>query len=87
MEDKPCQSCSIPISENEEFGTNADGSRNDDYCAYCYQGGEFTQPDITMQEMASLIIGFIAKEGKMSEEEAEKIALSTLPTLKRWAAA
>jgi hypothetical protein len=31
-----CQSCGMPLSKGEDFGTNAGGSKNDDYCVYCY---------------------------------------------------
>ncbi|MDR1096440.1 MAG: zinc ribbon domain-containing protein, partial [Spirochaetaceae bacterium] len=38
-----CQSCGMPLSKDEDFGTNTDGSKNNDYCAYCYKDGKFTQ--------------------------------------------
>ena len=31
MEQKFCQSCGMPLT-NEVLGTNADGSKNEDYC-------------------------------------------------------
>lgn len=38
-----CQSCGMPMKKDpEQGGTNADGSKNDQYCSYCYQKGEFT---------------------------------------------
>jgi len=36
MEQKFCQSCGMPLTE-EVLGTNADGSKNKDYCMYCYK--------------------------------------------------
>ena len=30
MENKICQSCGMPITSNEQLGTNTDGSRNED---------------------------------------------------------
>ncbi len=37
MEEKKfCQSCGMPLVE-EILGTNADGSKNEDYCVYCYR--------------------------------------------------
>ena len=47
MEQKFCQSCGMPLT-NEILGTNADGSKNEDYCNYCYKDGKFTQ-DCTME--------------------------------------
>ncbi|MBU4293030.1 MAG: zinc ribbon domain-containing protein [Actinobacteria bacterium] len=31
-----CQSCSMPMMKPEDFGTNADGSKNEEYCTYCF---------------------------------------------------
>ncbi|MDR2939528.1 MAG: zinc ribbon domain-containing protein, partial [Clostridiales bacterium] len=32
MEEKYCQSCGMPmVLTNEEYGSNADGSKNEDY--------------------------------------------------------
>jgi len=49
VEMKFCQSCGMPLTE-DVLGTNADGSKNDDYCMYCYRDGKFLQ-DCTMDEM------------------------------------
>lgn len=38
MEQKFCQSCGMPLTE-EILGTNADGIKNEDYCIYCYKDG------------------------------------------------
>src|SRR5674536_232089 len=27
-----CQSCGMPVKKNEDFGTNADGSKSENYC-------------------------------------------------------
>ena len=35
MEQKICQSCGMPIDDST-FGKEADGSKNQDYCHYCY---------------------------------------------------
>lgn len=42
-------------------GTNSDGTKNLMYCSYCYENGDFTQPDITVDEMKALV------KGKMKE--------------------
>ena len=49
MEQRFCQSCGMPLTE-DVLGTNADGSKNEDYCMYCYRDGKFLQ-DCTMEEM------------------------------------
>lgn len=40
---KNCQSCGMPMkSDPQGGGSNADGSKNMNYCSYCYQDGNFT---------------------------------------------
>ena len=59
---KHCQSCGMPLKKDEKGGgSNADGSLNTLYCSLCYQDGRFTRPDITVEEMKSLV------KGKMKE--------------------
>jgi hypothetical protein len=45
-----CNSCGRPVYKGN-FGTNEDGSENEDYCKDCFQNGEFTEPDINVNEM------------------------------------
>jgi hypothetical protein len=52
MEQKICQCCAMPIDETT-FGTEADGSKNEEYCQYCYADGHFTK-ECTMDEMIEL---------------------------------
>ena len=38
-----CQSCGMPLKNDPTGGaTNADGSKSEKYCGYCYQNGAFT---------------------------------------------
>ena len=40
MEEKYCQSCGMPMGINDElYGTEVNGSKNNDYCKYCYEQG------------------------------------------------
>ena len=79
-----CQSCGMPMENEEVFGTNLDGSKNQEYCHYCFQNGEFTNADITMEEMSDLVAGFMAKEMKITENKAKEMAKNFIPQLKRW---
>ena len=29
-----CQSCGMPLQKSEDFGTNPDGSKNQEYCHF-----------------------------------------------------
>ena len=82
-----CQSCGMPLSKPEDFGTMAQGFRQNDYCVHCYKDGSFTQPNITLQQMIALCTGYIVQSGDMSETEARALMERTLPHLKRWSGA
>ncbi len=80
---KNCQSCGMPLSRDEQGGgTNADGSKSRMYCSNCYQNGQFTLPDLTMEGMKDRVKeklkeygfpGFIAG-----------IFTRNIPKLERW---
>ena len=39
---KTCQSCAMPMRKDPQGGgTNADGSKSEKYCSYCYKDGSF----------------------------------------------
>ena len=79
-----CQSCGMPLSVSEDYGSELDGSLNSEYCKFCYQDGKFTDEGISLEEkieknaeIASTIMG-------IPKDEAIQIAKDTIPTLKRW---
>jgi hypothetical protein len=83
MEDRQlCQSCSMPIEDVALQGTQKDGSKSSEYCKYCYQDGEFVNPDMTLDEMRSLVMEKM--EDKKIPEDIIEAAISSLPHLKRW---
>ena len=74
----------MPLSKDEDFGINADGTKNEDYCVYCYKDGKFTQ-DVTMEGMIEICIPFMLGSSKdMTEEKARKSMREWFPALKRW---
>ena len=82
MEKNICQSCSMPIVSEEQFGTNKDGSKNNDYCIYCYKDGDFIDK-VNMEEYIKMNIVF-AKQAGMTEKEMKDHCEKIFPTLKRW---
>ena len=80
-----CQSCGMPMGDTDElYGTNADGSKNEEYCKYCFENGAFTFQG-TMEEMIEICVPHMANaHSGMSEETARKNMLEWFPTLKRW---
>ena len=84
---KFCQSCGMPLTA-DVLGTNADGSKNEEYCIYCYKDGAFTG-DFTMEEMAEFCAQFVDEYNKnteqnLSREEYKQMLLQYYPNLKRW---
>ncbi|MEA1985669.1 MAG: zinc ribbon domain-containing protein [Euryarchaeota archaeon] len=79
-----CQSCGMPLQNDCDLGTNADGSKNEEYCTYCYQNGNFTEPDITMDEMIDKCSPMLVEVKNMSLEEAKEMNSKFIPQLKRW---
>lgn len=79
-----CQSCSMPLSKDAGHGgSNTDGSKSTDYCSNCFNLGQFTQPNITLEQMKERvkekmrkmhIPGFLAN-----------YFTKDIPNLKRWA--
>ncbi len=82
MENKICQSCGMPITSDEQLGTNKDGSRNEDYCIYCYKDGEFIDK-VTMEEYIKMCSQFGSQAG-MTNSEMKEHCKRLFPTLKRW---
>jgi hypothetical protein len=71
------------MEKSADFGTNADGSRNENYCYFCLQKGDFTNPDLTMEQMIERLVHLSDKMG-MSQSQARELAQKVLPTLRRW---
>lgn len=83
MDMKVCQSCAMPLNDEKLYGTNKDGSKNEEYCVHCYKEGEFTS-QVTMEQMIEICVPFMVQEG-MDEDKAREIMKTTIPKLKRWA--
>ncbi len=80
-----CQSCGMPLLCESDFGTNADKSKNEEYCHYCFQNGAFSK-DETLEEMAESCIPFALQAGEYPNQEAARRGLMQgLKKLKRWA--
>ena len=80
-----CQSCSMPLLDDKLYGTNTDGSKNNEYCIYCYKNGNFTS-NISMEEMKNFCIEKMLEfHPEMNKENATKMMNEVFPKLKRWA--
>lgn len=84
-DDNRCESCGMPLADPSLLGTEADGSPSTRYCKWCYEGGGYTAPGITMGEMVDVCVGHMAIPGSgLTEEEAREYMERLLPQLERW---
>lgn len=66
------------------FGIESDGSESRDYCIFCYEDGKFTDEDLTADAMIEIAVMHMVSELGMPENEAQSLAKSVIPQLKRW---
>ena len=75
-----CQCCGMPL-DDETFSREPDGEINEDYCKWCYSGGEFKY------ESAEELIDFCVTHMATDEWPADQVRAhmeAVLPSLKRW---
>ena len=82
MERKICQSCSMPLENEGDYGTAKSGTKSEDYCVHCFVDGEFTQK-ITLEQAIAQSAEYAEMAG-LTKEEALVYARQVFPTLKRW---
>jgi len=79
---KNCQSCGMPLRKDPNGGgTNADGTKSEMYCSYCYKDGAFTR-DCTVQEMQEFCKGKLKEMGFPGFLAGWMV--KGLPKLERW---
>ncbi|WP_237389678.1 zinc ribbon domain-containing protein [Bacillus sp. USDA818B3_A] len=63
---KSCQSCGMPLAKDElGGGTEKNGTKSITYCSHCYKDGEFTLPELTMEEMKDRVKEKIVEFGML----------------------
>lgn len=83
-----CQSCGMLLEQDSDKGTEQDGSRSEEYCAFCYQKGAFAQ-EITMEDLIEHNLMDLDEWNQsmgrqVTKQEARMQLMEFLPTLKRW---
>lgn len=80
---KNCQSCSMPLKKSlNGGGTNQDGTISKEYCAHCYENGQFKQPDWTVSQMQDFVKGKMKSVGFPGFLAG--LFTKGIPKLKRW---
>ena len=75
-----CQSCAMPLAKPADHGAEADGTKNEEFCAHCYRDGSYTDPNLTLDKMVEIVARFMQKSG----DDATGVAREGLVGLKRW---
>ena len=87
MEDKTrCQSCGMPLDYfqgKDNFGTNVDGTKSDEYCSMCFRDGRFAEPSLTVNDMLNKSVNHMVKALKFTRERAKELSFEVIPKLKR----
>ena len=74
----------MPVSKDPKgSGTNADGQPSHKYCSFCYENGEFLQPDITAEEMQAFVKSKLKEMGGFMKLFAGFFT-KRIPKLERW---
>lgn len=76
----------MPMETDNLRGTEADATLSRHYCILCYENGEFTKPEINMDEMKQLVKVRIDNMRIPSELKLDLIKLSEklIPEMTRW---
>ena len=85
---RQCQSCGMLLIKNSDKGTESDGCKSEEYCAFCYQQGQFVQ-EITVEELIEHNLQDLDDWNRenglhFAEQETRAELQKFLPTLKRW---
>ena len=83
---KYCQSCAMPLNKDPNGvggGLNADGEPSNMYCSYCYEDGEFLQPEISAEEMQAFVKEKLKEMGGFMRLFAGVFS-KRIPKLERW---
>ncbi|PWR74709.1 zinc ribbon domain-containing protein [Methanospirillum lacunae] len=79
-----CQSCGMPLMSPSDLGTESDGTPSTQYCTYCYQNGEFTDPTATVEQMSEKAGEIISKMYEMPLDKAIELSRMQIQNLVRW---
>ena len=83
MKHKHCQSCGVSLLKDPRGGgTYSDRTRSENYCGGCYQGGRFTEPDITVERMKEERVDRLHAQGY--PKFFARLMVGNLHKLERW---
>lgn len=74
-----CKSCDMPMTKEEDLGTEKDGSFNCNYCHHCYENSELHK-DITIDNL----IADVQKLFNIEEEHPDLLSTPLLKYIEKW---
>ena len=77
-----CQCCGMPLNEDGMISREPDGSFNEDYCTWCYNGGEFVYK--TRASLVAFLIAHMPNPDNVPEEDRRVQYDGYLSQLKHW---
>ena len=75
-----CQCCGMPLDDTT-ISREEDGEFNEEYCKWCYSGGEFNYS--SMEELIDFCVKHMANEN-WSEEQVRAHMEAVVPQLRHW---
>ena len=75
-----CQCCGMPL-EDSLLSREPDGSFNEDYCKWCYAGGEFAYKD--EKSLIDFLVQHMSSD-QFPAEQARAYFEAQIPQLKHW---
>ena len=82
---KQCQSCGMPLiskRQGDMRGFEKHGNPSEKWCKLCYQNGEFTGPDCSLEQMLEIVKGALVQQ--KTNPLIKFIAIKQIPRLERW---
>ena len=77
-----CQCCGMPLSEDGYISREPDGEFNEDYCKWCYTGGEFVYS--SKAQLIDFLIQHMPNPTGLADEERRAQMDAQLSQLKHW---
>ena len=77
-----CQCCGMPLNEDSMISKEADGSFNEDYCKWCYNGGKFAYD--SKDSLLDFLISHMPNPENLPDDQRRMQYDGYLSQLKHW---
>ena len=77
-----CQCCGMPLNEDSMISREGDGSFNEDYCKWCYDGGKFAYD--SKDKLLDFLMQNMPNPQGQADNERRSVYDSQLSQLKHW---